>query len=236
LKVYIGPFVNWIGPYQIAERLCFWAKSEADEYGIKRKPDWVHDFGARLAERKDGSDTLLTKACQWVHQRKQRKVKIRIDRYDSWSADSTLAMIALPLLKQLRDTKHGSQIMDDEDVPEELQLNGFCDWSPQQLLDFGDLEQYKTDSWNLTHRRWAWALDEMIWSFEQIHPDNDWEAQYHTGVIDIQFEPIEGSSNSLMVRGPKDTHVFDAEGHRQHQERIDRGLKLFGKYFQGLWD
>jgi hypothetical protein len=45
MKVYIGPYKNWFGPYQLAEKLCFWAKPVTDKYGIKSKPDWVHNFG-----------------------------------------------------------------------------------------------------------------------------------------------------------------------------------------------
>lgn len=237
MKVKIGPFVDWIGPYQIAEKLCFWAKPEKDEYGFKRKPDWVHDFGTRLAERKDGSDSNLSKICNWIYARRHRKVKIKIDNYDVWNADSTLTMIILPMLKKLREVKHGSPMVDAEDLPAELTVEKFIDWSPQGNLDFGDLEAYKTASWDMMHKQWDWALDEMIWAFEQIHPDNDWEAQYHTGVSDLQFVPLDnGSGNSEMVRGPKDTHHFDYEGHKKHQERITRGLTLFGKYFQGLWD
>ncbi len=48
MKVVIGPYTTWIGPYQIAEKLCFWAKPVPDEIGMKRKPDWVHDFGTWL--------------------------------------------------------------------------------------------------------------------------------------------------------------------------------------------
>ena len=49
MKVYIGPYKNWVGPYQIADALCFWAKNIEDEYGYKRKPDWVHNFGTWLS-------------------------------------------------------------------------------------------------------------------------------------------------------------------------------------------
>ena len=24
MKVYIGPYTNWVGPYQIAEKILFW--------------------------------------------------------------------------------------------------------------------------------------------------------------------------------------------------------------------
>ena len=49
-----------------------------------------------------------------------RKVEIEIHKYDSWNADHTLALIALPLIKQLKETKHGSALVDDEDVPEDI--------------------------------------------------------------------------------------------------------------------
>ena len=37
-----------------------------------------------------------------------RKVEIEVHPYDSWNADRTLALIAVPILKQLQATKHGS--------------------------------------------------------------------------------------------------------------------------------
>ena len=39
-----------------------------------------------------------------------------------------------------------------------------------------------------------------------------------------------------MVRGPDDTHKYDAEGHKIFMTRIENGFRLFGKYYQGLWD
>lgn len=46
MKVKIGPYKNWFGPYQLAEKLCFWAKETVvDEHGMKSKPDYVHNFG-----------------------------------------------------------------------------------------------------------------------------------------------------------------------------------------------
>lgn len=73
----------------------------------------------------------------------------------------------------------------------------------------------------------------MIWAFEQ--KTLDWESQYHTGKVDIQFKKIEGSDNFTMVEGPEDTHVFDKDGYFKHQERMSNGFRLFGKYYEGLW-
>ena len=39
-----------------------------------------------------------------------------------------------------------------------------------------------------------------------------------------------------MERGPRDTSVWDREGQQRVQERITNGFRLFGKYYEALWD
>ena len=58
--------------------------------------------------------------------------------------------------------------------------------------------------------RWDWILDEMIWAFEQKCRD-DWMEDY-------------------------DYNKWDREGVKAHQERMTNGFKLFGKYYENLWD
>ena len=174
MRVNIGPYKNWFGPYQLVDLLCFWVKEIPDEYGYKDKPEWVHNFGKWLAEDKNGNDSWLTKLCQKIDSYKKRKIKIHIDRWDTWSMDHTLGLIVLPMLKQLRDTKHGSPLVDAEDVPEELRMTGYDDVSSQFRLKFEDDEQFQKDSWEITHRRWEWVLNEMIFAFEHLI-DDSWE-------------------------------------------------------------
>jgi hypothetical protein len=38
-----------------------------------------------------------------------------------------------------------------------------------------------------------------------------------------------------LDKGPNDTRVFDVEGWKKHEEKIQEGLELFGKYFRSLW-
>jgi len=52
--------------------------------------------------------------------RRVQKIKIHIDRWDTWSMDHTLAYIVLPMLKQLKERKHGAPYVDLKDVPKEL--------------------------------------------------------------------------------------------------------------------
>lgn len=225
MKIKLGPYINWYGPYQIAEILCFWAKEEKDEYGIPEKPEWVHNFGEWLA------DTWVGDFCQWIHDKRERKVVIKIDRYDTWNMNDTLALIIHPMLVQLKETKHGSPDVDDEDVPEELRSTS----APKK-----ENEWDTDDNW---HKRWDYVLDEMIWAFGQT--TIDWESQYHSGDIDWVFAPVDKEGNDVpkeeaklfrMDKGPNDTHKFDSEGLRAHGERIANGYKLFGKYYGGLWD
>ena len=53
----------------------------------------------------------------------ERTINVRIDDFDTWSMDHTLAPIILPMLIQLKETKHGSPKVDDADVPH-LQKQG----------------------------------------------------------------------------------------------------------------
>lgn len=160
-----------------------------------------------------------------LRSKKERKISIRIDPYDTWNMDHTLAMIIHPMLIQLKETKHGSPFVPDEEVPEELRSYN----APPKENEW-DIDE----NW---HKRWNWALDEMIWAFGQI-AEGDWELQYHTGESDIFWEETEINGEPLyeMKRGPNDTHHFDKEGYEKHWKRIQNGTRLLGLLFSGLWD
>jgi hypothetical protein len=223
MKVKIGPYKNWVGPYQIAEKLCFWAKPVKDKHGFKHRPDWVHDFGEWLAG-KDDHDTWLTKVCLWVEKKRTRNIQVKIHNYDTWSMDHTLAHIVLPMLKQLQDTKHGAPQVADEDVPDEL----------RSIWALPKEQEWDIDSNHFL--RWDWVLNEMIFAFE-CKLDDDWENQYSSGKTDYVFEPCEGDSSlSTMTEGPKHTYEIDSEGLKKQQDRISNGFRLFGKYYESLWD
>ena len=228
MKVVIGPYTTWIGPYQIAEKLCFWAKPVADEIGMKRKPDWVHDFGTWLSQNKDGTDSWLTKVCQWVESKRHRQIYVRIDKYDTWGMDHTLAHIILPMLKQLKTSKHGAPNTDDIDVPKEL-------WSTN-----AEPKENEHDTDSNHFKRWDYILDEMIFAFESKR-DGTWQDKYSSGDIDWTSEPCEWDENGkakmfTMGHGPKHTYKCDYEGMEVEQRRITKGFKLFGKYYENLWD
>lgn len=159
---------------------------------------------------------------------KERRVSVRIDPYDTWNMDQTLALIIHPMLVQLKENKHGSPLVADSDVPDHLRSDA-PGVPPKE-------NEWDTDS-NF-FARWDWVLDEMIWAFEQLN--SDWENQFHSGDIDIRWIPhgedTDGEELLRIEKGPKDTHVFDKEGYDAHLARIQNGLRLFGTYYMSLWD
>jgi hypothetical protein len=187
MRVYIGPFKSWWGPYQIAGLLKYIGVPEESR----------HKIGEYLA------DTKLDDLCQWIDSKRKRNVKVKIDRYDAWNADGTMAIIILPLLKEFR-RQGGGAPQSMEGFKYDSSMTG------QEVFEF-----YKEDdqlSNDIAFKQWDEILDEMIWTFEQLHPDNDWESQYSAAA------------------------KFDSPGWKKHHERIDAGLTLFGKYFRGLWN
>jgi hypothetical protein len=156
---------------------------------------------------------------------KERKISIRIDPYDVWSMDETLALIIHPMLIQLKKSKMGAPYTDDEDVPEHLRSTS----APPKK------DEFSTDDFHFD--RWDWILDEMIWAFSQVN-NHEIEDSFYSGVSDISWKErnIGGEVLHEMIRGPNDTRSFDKEGWEQWNERKRNGFKLFGKYYSSLWD
>ena len=44
MKVYLGPYVNWIGPYQIADKIPFISEDTQEKIGEWISETWVQDF------------------------------------------------------------------------------------------------------------------------------------------------------------------------------------------------
>jgi hypothetical protein len=216
VKVIIGPYKNWFGPYQLAELLCFWVKPVKDEDGIPDKPQWVHNFGEWLSERKDGTPTLLHKFLQWIDGKRERQAYVKIDKWDTWSMDYTLAPIIVPMLKQLKDTKHGAPLVDDEDVPEHLKSTS----APPKEHDY-DIDDNH-------FKRWDYVLDEMIWAFEQKLDDSG-DDKFYT-------HPTELEKVGKTFQEQLELIKIDREGLDAWQERKRNGYRLFGKYYEALWD
>ena len=203
--------------------------------------DWRHETIYREEEDYDRLDKivygfldkledLVRPLNRWSNNRK-RKIKVRIDGYDVWSAEHTLALIIHPVLLRLKESKHGSPCVDDEDVPENLKSTS----GPPKENEW-DVDDYQ-------HDRWEWVMNEMVWAFEQCTLDDHGDDVFHhnSEQLQINFEHIEGSKNKeLKMNYQKDpskpAYWVDEDGKKAHYERIKNGHRLFAKYYFGLWD
>lgn len=171
MKVYIGRYPKYIGPYHVSNAFRYIGipESVCDSIG-----DWLSEFSF----------------FNWLDSKRKRKIKIRIDNYDTWNMDYTLALIILPMLKQLKENeKTGSLFsVDNEDVPKKLRSKKVKD-------PYADAESVEA-----MFKKWNWIMDEMIFAFDQILEDD-----------------------CMLYK-------------KETENRINNGVRMFGKYFRHLWN
>jgi hypothetical protein len=225
MKIWTSKYRNhWVSPYRIAERLCFWREIDYDE-------PWVKRFNKVVGPVCTGWQWFLDR----IH---PRIVYVKLDHWDTWSFDHTLAEIILPGLRQLRDTKHGSPLVDEEDVPVHLQSAAFKKAKKRRPKNTNnpDVHALDMDNDDTLHERWDWVLGEIIWSFEQkVKDDADGEFFDHSA-----YDHLTGKTNhdawfKDMSEGASRVK-YDREGHVAWQARKTNGFRLFGKYFEAMWD
>ena len=159
MKVNIGPYKNYFGPFQLADKLQAFGVSAEKCYYI----------GDKLS-----NIPFIYRVSDWVYSKRKRRIKVKIHDHDIWNMDHTLALIILPMLKRLKVANHGSPKIDNEDVPEHLRSN----------VPFEDAE---ID--DLYHQRWEYVLDEMIWAFENIIEDDTssyWFPERFPDQVDVE--------------------------------------------------
>jgi hypothetical protein len=135
-----------------------------------------------------------------------------------------MSLIALPLLQKLKQHKHGSPSVDDEDVPEGMGLR----------RTEAPATEHSWDTDANFHDRWEWVLDEIIWAHQQeVLGDPDSEACWQHDVPDACWPfPSQGTKLDRMLDNIKCDEVALAE----FTARKQNGFRLFGKYYQSLWD
>ena len=180
--------------------------------------DWPKEqsYEDYVLEAIDDAVQSVYNVFNWIwFDRRTQKIKVRIDKWDTWSMDHTLAPIILPMLVQLKRTKHGAPWVAVADVPKELR--------PTKK----DINAYNKDGStdDKFFKRWDYVLDEMIWAFEQKNRDH-WEDDYYGPYIESE------DKRKLFGR----FEWIDDEGRQKHQTRMTNGFRLFGKYYENLWD
>lgn len=194
----------------MAEKLCFWRKIDYDE-------PWVKTFNEVMTPVSVG----LQKVLNFIHPEINY---VKIDYYDTWSMDATLSPIILPMLKQLKATKHGTPFTDYSDGP----------WYYRFELNKDEHTTNEEGSFN--EQRWNWILDEIIWTFEQLS-DVNYDTRYwsETGEIDFTEPDVSDCVELVELFGRKKSRV-DWDGLKLHEDAIQNGLRLFGRYYRAMWD
>lgn len=196
MKVYIGPYpkgrftsfdlfkayLKWSHPDK-----KWWDVDEKDYTRMDKIVVKIHNF----------IDDVILAPFTWLIRNQKQKIKVRIDHYDTWGADHTLAHIIHPLL--LRMEKHGTPWTDREDAPEDAKY---------------DSEKNDEFEKGYSEARWQYIMDEMIFAFAMIK-EGEWDFEVYTR--------HNGWTDAAM------------DERRKTQERINNGLRLFGKYYQNLW-
>ena len=222
MKVYRSGYRNhWVSPYTILKAVCFWEKDDDVFYNHEDVPGHKYDKWVNFL---NPFCVAWQKFLDFVHP----EIKyVKIDRWDTWSMDHTLADIILPMLKQLQKDKHGAPHVDDKDVPMELQS-----WtSPPK-------GEYDTDGHHFA--RWDYVLNEMIFAFD-CKVDDSWSDKFSSGEFDKKTVACQWDENGKAtmyqwIDGPNHTYKCDFDGMQEVQKRITNGFRLFGKYYEALWD
>lgn len=202
MKVYLSKYrYHWISPYTVLEKVFFWREIDYDEPIIDKWSD-------RLTPICQG----IQKVLDFIHPKINY---VKIDQWDTWSMDHTLSFIVVPMLKQLKVTKHGAPFTDDEDSPEELKSTS----APPKENDYDTDENH--------FKRWDWILNEMIWAFEQNLDTNSEDKFFDHAEWDEKEKDFGKNLHKIKI---------DQPGLKAHQDRKANGFRLFGKYYSGLWD
>lgn len=241
MKVYIGPYRNGFGSYQIAKTILFWKDEDTDEgyEAVDKLYNKLEKIG-------------VGKVCVWINKKFDRKIKVRIHNYDTWGMDHTLAYIILPMLKQLKATKHGSPYVDQEDLPVELRLtkretkvHDEGHWNEKLKATEEEIDAAS----NKFHAQFDWIMDQMIWSFEQEFDEDEGRNNYYDPYL--PGEPLEEQPKSYVIHDDgtkteakplfndewrRKMGKFNQEKYKAYQEKKQFGFTMFGKYYQSLWD
>lgn len=241
MKVYLSNYRHhWFSPYTLFDHLFFWTEwskchrdqsltralsNSEDESTWTNRPDWVEKWHDRLAPL----SVVIQKTLDMIHPKIDY---VKVDYWDTWNMDVSLAKIILPLLRQLHAKSHGAPFVEDEDVPDELKSTSA---PPKE-------NEWDTDQNHF--KRWHWVLEEMIFAYKS-KLDESWKESFQSGSFDKISVPIDHAGNEVPKKqaklfrwedGPNHTYKCDYEGMHAVEARIQNGFRLFGRYYQNLWD
>lgn len=136
-----------------------------------------------------------------------RTKSVKIDKWDTWSLDYSLALIIHPALVEFRKNLHG--------YPSGLTMKRWEKILDKMIWAFANIvdEDAEDQFYSGEH--------DLVWTpVDKNHKETTKDK----------------AAFFRMDRGPKDTFKIDMKGLKKHNKKIQEGLDLFGKYYRNLWD
>ena len=141
--------------YKLADKIAEWiiGYKNSPIYDVKEQ-EKVNNLSEKIESYiPDWFDSV----CVFLYKfRRKRKEIVRIDHFDTWNLDHTLALIILPALKKLKETAHSYIPVKPEDAI---------------LVEIDGETPLKENSDHI--------IDEMIYAFGTL-VDEDWEDQFYS--------------------------------------------------------
>lgn len=137
--------------------------------------------------------------------RKYQRLTRGFDYRELWNLDYTIAKFVAPRLRHFRNynalgVTPGCMIKFDEKTGMPLD-----------------------DPENLAHKEWLNILDKMLYSFEHLAKEGDWDLS------------LNGIENGDIISGNLKWEQW-SNANKIHHEKMNEGFELFGRYLGALWD
>lgn len=156
----------------------------------------------------------------WVRKQGQR-LRDGFPSEESFDFYNHCSKWSLPRLKQLRDNLSGHPICFLDELDEYNSTN-------QYFFMFVDQVTVKPTP----QEKWESILDKIIWSME--HHDDLVEPIYPIGYDHRQIVTNKDENGTTFK--PADERPIDWSPVLAHEQRVQEGFELFGKYYRNLWD
>ena len=116
------------------------------------------------------------------------------------------------------------------------------------LVDFKKMKRYGYDA--SSPEEWEQIIDELIWTFRQLKDDHKnspltlailkGHSEVSSGTEPFGFERNDDGTLIFKPRFQEITNKYVTDEVKKEEEkycaRIKKGLELFARYFEGLWD
>jgi hypothetical protein len=196
MKVYIGKYRTFFSIYKLIDKL---QKVGVKEDTCDKIGDW---FDRCLPFIQKG----LVRLDIWRNRKSTQNSFVKIDYYDTWNVDGTIASIVAPLLKTFINEK-------DESYP-------------------GQFENY--EQWEEVMKKMLWSFEQLNADWEsQFYEVTKSKISFNVIRDD---KPGSGYQIFNRMNFDGDITRWAPRASEEHRKRIQDGLDLFAKHYFSLWN